>query len=273
MQKLKRKYIWIKIIGIVLLFSSCAGTRSTVNNSYSKSYNSAEAYKHAVNIVNKSRTSVRYNATIEYNNSKRAVTGFIKSVSDSVLIVNIVSRTLGMEIVKLKLTTDSLFFYNRMEKSYYEGDFKFLNSVVGMNVNLYIFEDMLLGLVSSPYGKYDNDYFNNFVHSESDSLFKYNYRIDSLDFKDYSLISNPNISHNFGLDKSGLLHYTEYRNIENNNSIRVDYSDFINNQAYSLLLSIEKASSKSELLVSYKDIKETVTNLTYRVPKGYSLVE
>ncbi len=71
-----------------------------------------------------------YNATVTVNNKISTVKGFIKINSSNNYFMNAYSTTYGIEVFKLVVQNDSLFFVNKAEKKYFKGlqkEFNYLN--------------------------------------------------------------------------------------------------------------------------------------------------
>lgn len=76
-------------------------------------------------------------------NSFSSLTGQLRMRRDSVLWASV--STLGMEVIRLKMTNDSVWIINRMEKSYVAEPMDLLANVIGMPVSLRLMQNTLLG--------------------------------------------------------------------------------------------------------------------------------
>ncbi|NIJ44062.1 hypothetical protein FHR24_000501 [Wenyingzhuangia heitensis] len=73
---------------------------------------------------------------------------------------------LGIPVVKMLIEKDSVHYYNKFDKTYFEGSFEFIKELIGVNVNYGVLEklfmgDMILNIASKKYNVdiHDNAYF------------------------------------------------------------------------------------------------------------------
>ncbi|HOI32795.1 MAG: DUF4292 domain-containing protein [Bacteroidales bacterium] len=91
--------------------------------------------------------------------------GQLRIQKDSVIWLSL-SPALGIEVARLMITQDSIWFINRIEKNYFKGDYDFINSFFQTTIDFDILQALLLG--------------NDMTHYEDD-----NFRagIDAMDYR------------------------------------------------------------------------------------------
>ena len=55
------------------------------------------------------------------------------------------SANIFIPVAKLLMTNEKIFFYEKFQKKYYEGDYEFLNSILGTNFRLQDIQNILIG--------------------------------------------------------------------------------------------------------------------------------
>ena len=82
------------------------------------------------------------NAKVESDDRTNRMTLYIRIEHDSAVWVS--ARSMGMEVSRFMALKDSVFFVNKIEKTYYRGDFKGLNDKFGLSLSFYELQSMLL---------------------------------------------------------------------------------------------------------------------------------
>jgi len=88
--------------------------------------------------------SAKFNLDLVIDKKNTSFTGQIRMKKDSAIWVSF-SPALGIEMARLIITTDSVKFINRINKSYYIGDFKNVQTLLDANIDFDIFQSILLG--------------------------------------------------------------------------------------------------------------------------------
>jgi len=109
--------------------------------------------------------SAKFNLDLIIDKKKSSFTGLIRMKKDSTIWITF-SPALGIEMARLIITNDSVKFINRINKSYYTGDFKNVQSLLDANVDFDIFQSILLGNDLTYYenGKFRASYDNGEYH-------------------------------------------------------------------------------------------------------------
>ncbi|OQX78062.1 MAG: hypothetical protein B6D61_06245 [Bacteroidetes bacterium 4484_249] len=88
--------------------------------------------------------SAKFKLDIVIDKKKNSLTGQLRMRKDSVLWVSF-SPALGIEMARLLITTDSVKFINRINKTYFLGDYKLVNNFLDSNVDFDVLQSILLG--------------------------------------------------------------------------------------------------------------------------------
>lgn len=88
--------------------------------------------------------NAKFNLNFTKNKKKTSFKGQIRIQKDSLIWVSF-SPLLGIEVARMLITTDSVKFINRMNKTYFKGDYKFLNEFLDTNVDFDILQALIMG--------------------------------------------------------------------------------------------------------------------------------
>jgi hypothetical protein len=88
--------------------------------------------------------SAKFSASYAVNKKQTDFSGQVRIRKDSVIWVSI-SPAMGIEMVRLVITTDSVKFINRWEKTYFAGDYMVVNDFLKTNLNFDILQAFIIG--------------------------------------------------------------------------------------------------------------------------------
>lgn len=253
------KSIKILVIFGCLLFIACKSTKrisssADLNNNFS----SKELIKKHQKQDVKFRT-MQSKVKVEYNQGDRSESYTINLRMEKDKIIWM-SATLG--IVRAKITPDKVSFYNKLDNTYFDGDFSLISDFLGTDLNFSNVQRLLLGeaifdLSSSGY--------NSEIHEESYVLFPENQ--NSL----YEIFFLLNPSH-FKMDSQQLAQPLERR------MLQIDYKNYQQVQRQILPESIK--------VIALENDEETIVNMEFRsvslnhelrfpfrIPSGFDEIE
>lgn len=136
-----RVFAALIIIGVM---GSCKIKRSTLKKPL-KEY----GFEYLYNKMNENQVSfntLTSKFSLEYyeNKSKTGLKGQLRIKSDSLIWLSF-SPALGIEAARVMLTNDSVKFINRLNKTYFTGRYKLLDSLLNTTVEYSILQSMFLG--------------------------------------------------------------------------------------------------------------------------------
>lgn len=144
------------VIFSIILVSACKVSVISPERFNSKD----ELCKHIKSIANKTEEGnfiYKYKAEIVYQSKRFDVQGNIIKLSDSVLFVNAVSKTLGIEVARMKVTNTKVLFVNKLQKEYLIDDIDSLKSALSFQIDKSILSLILLGDSYNQKAVYDCD--------------------------------------------------------------------------------------------------------------------
>lgn len=137
------RYLFILLIGLIFL-SSCKSTRSVIKEPI-KEYGADYLFdKLKENELKFEWFSAKFNLDLIIDKKKNSFRGQLRMRKDSAIWVSF-SPALGIEMARLLITEDSVKFINRINKTYFAGDYRVVNNFLGTNVDYDILQSIILG--------------------------------------------------------------------------------------------------------------------------------
>jgi len=245
-----------------LLFVSCKAKGKVVAETKKEDSNKMSAEKILKNhYANKGDFTTLYiKSSVKYNDAKQSqnLTAEIKIKKNEQILVSI--RFLGITMAKALITPTTVSYYEKLNGTYFEGDFSTLSKWLGTDLDFNKVQNMLIGqpIDDLTRGKYQ------------DSLVDQSYRLEDL--------SKNNTKKYFFFDKdSFLLNKQEISQTTENRKIEVLYSDYKKYNETPLpsdiAINAVQDKGKTEINLGYNTItiNEELT-FPYSVPNDYKRI-
>jgi len=197
---------------------------------------------------------------VKYSDEKQSqnLTAEIKIKKNEQILVSI--RFLGITMAKALITPSSVKYYEKLNGTYFEGDFSTLSKWLGTDLDFNKVQNILIGETMDDLtkGKYQ------------DSLVDQSYRLEDL--------SKNNTKKYFFFDKNSfLLNQQAIYQTTENRKIEVLYSDYkkYNEMAIpsDIAINAEQDKGKTEISLGYNNITvNEELNFPYSVPNGYKRI-
>jgi hypothetical protein len=223
MKKLKKGNFWNKLffIGLILLTNCKTIQYSSFNTN--KFVNKLDLLQYVSKNKFNKPYKFNYNLTVKTENDSKHIKGLVKIYPDSVLWMNIVAKSMGIELGRILLENNNLNYIDRINKQYFKGDFEYLNRILGIHANMLGFERILTG----QFYLFANNGVNNnidWLYSEKTNRgFKFIYHIDSVDIDDLRHIKYPFYKQITEIDNFGRIYSYFLENINNGNKFFIQY--------------------------------------------------
>ncbi len=152
---LSRTGILLFAVAIMFAVSSCKSTKKTSAKSDLKKYG-FEYLKEKLDANKLPFDYLSAKLSIDYQkeSSSTSLRGQLRMREDSILWLSF-SPAMGIEAARLILTQDSIKFINRLNKTYFTGEYKMLDTIISSTVDYVIIQSMVLGN-ELPHYKIDN---------------------------------------------------------------------------------------------------------------------
>lgn len=157
--KMALRYFWILGLGTMLFFISCHTTQKTEKKLIKEpiKQDSANDFlfdKLKKNEFNFNWLSYKFSAELKLSESSKTFSGLINIRKDSIIWISI--SKLGIEVARILITEDSAKFMNRIESTYFTGDFSLINSFTNTVFDFNMLQALLIG---NDFSYYENDKF------------------------------------------------------------------------------------------------------------------
>jgi len=246
---------------IILLLSFFILSSCSLLYNASKENNSNRKFtpKKSIQNANNNYNGIEYiqaKAKVSFrdNNKIRSNTITMRISADEKIWIN---ASLGA--ARILIDTDSVKYYNKIEKNYFISDINYINDKIGFDLNFEIFQNLILGILihkfdpSSLYKKTDNSYIyrddkfviNSKVIQSTVSISPYNFRVLKHSFKDQKNFFEVS--------------YDDYKIVDE--QILPTRIRFSNNGLGNLYIEIKSISSLEKI------------NIPFRIPKNYKRIK
>jgi len=140
----KQLSLLLVFVAAILLASSCRSTRSALKRPL-KEYGFDYLYnKMLANQVDFAYLSAKFNVVYYQGKKKTDLRGQFRIKKDSLTWISL-SPALGIEAARILLSDDSVKFINRLNKTYFTGEYGLIDSLLNTSLDYSILESMILG--------------------------------------------------------------------------------------------------------------------------------
>ena len=239
------------------ILSSCSllYNASKENNNSNRKFTPKKSIRNANNNFN-SIEYIQAKAKVSFrdNNKIKSNTITMRISADEKIWIN---ASLGA--ARILIDSDSVKYYNKIEKNYFISDINYINDKIGFDLNFEIFQNLILGILihkfdpSSLYKKTDNSYMyrddkfiiNSNVIQSTVSISPYNFRVLKHSFKDQNNFFEVS--------------YDDYKIVDE--QIFPTRIRFSNNGLENLYIEIKSISALEKI------------NIPFRIPKNYKRIK
>jgi hypothetical protein len=161
--------------------------------------------------------TTKFSAEITEGGKKNSLKATCKTRKDSVIWISI-APSIGIEVVRAKITKDSISFINRLNSTFFEGDFKYISRNFGIEIDFDMIQSVLTG---NSFPNYEEDEFKSFIDKDQYMLSTVRkrklrrslQRNDSLDMIAQSIWLEPRI---YKIARFAIIDFGLNRNLEIN---------------------------------------------------------
>lgn len=262
---------------VALLTISCSTQRKVIKEplkEYGVDYLFENMKKHELQFT---WLSAKFNAEAEINKKTTTIDGQIRILHDSVIWISI-SPALGIEVLRLYITNDSVKIINRLNSTYYKGTFKHLNALINTEVDFDMMQALLLGNDFTYYengeiGKFKASVFNDQYILSTAERHKLKKHVRSQDQLNKVYLQNIHLSADSFKIKEQMV--KEKTPQESNRKLEVVYKNFltIGQQLFPQQLHFRIFDKEDPMVVviNYSKIAvDNELNLPFTIPASYT---
>ncbi|MET3025431.1 DUF4292 domain-containing protein [Flavobacterium sp. UW10123] len=255
-----KKYISILVLSIAVI--SCKSKAVAVQGNTSQSIVEKEdkkvIEKHYNNKLDFSTLYIKASAKYADEKQSQNVTAEIRIEKDKQILISV--RFLGITMAKALITPSAVSYYEKMNGTYYEGDFTSLSKWLGTDLDYSKVQNLLVGEAFDDLRK------GKYTQTIVDNLFRLDEEKDA------------NLKKTFFLDgEKYLIQKEEISQPSENRTLQIAYSDTKNFDQGILPTSIEinavQPKGKTSINLNYNNISfNEELSFPYSVPSGYKKV-
>lgn len=249
------------VLILMLVFTSCKSSKSAIGSAVEPKAISAKkiSNKHFQNRFHKNTVEARLKVAYQDNNNKQKLSVKLRIDKDKVIWLN--ATYIGVIVARAKITPSSVSYYEKLNKTYFKGDFELLKNMLGTDVNFSQLQNLLLGqaifdLNAQKFKSVvDNDAYL-LLPTEQQALFNILFWINPIHFK---------------LDKQ------ELNSALKNQTLKVAYKKYTNIEGETFPKNIEIRAKGNEKFtnidIEYRSvIFNKILSTPFKVPSGYKQV-
>lgn len=253
------KYLLI----LVVVFSSCNSTKSTVSRSLKTKSLSARkvAKKHIETSFDKTSIEAKLRVVYQDNRKRQKLTVKLRVEKDKVIWMSVTATSLRISVARIRITPTSVNYYEKVNKTYFSGSFEAIKNILGMDVSFFQLQNMLLGqaILDLNAQKYkavvDNDA-HLLLPVEQKALFDILFWINPSHFK---------------------LNQQELKNSQKGQTLKVGYKNYTSIEGEIFPKNIEiRAKQKQKFTHIDIEYRSVIFNkqfpTPFRVPRGYKQI-
>ena len=247
------------IISFLLLITSCKSTKNTTGKITSLT---------AKNIIKKNdnvsfdRSTVKASLSIKYKGKSElpSLNGSMRMIKDSVIWISL--SKLGFPVAKLMITPNEVKFYEKVSKTYFDGNYKIISDLLGTDFNFEMVQNVFLG---EPLFHLKNEKYKASIRENS-----------------YELVpksKNPILSILFLIDPVTFkLNREDFKYADKGQNLTILYKDFnkIDESLFPKGFVIKAADKKTQTIidVNYKNVLfDSAMRFPFQIPSGYKLIK
>ncbi|PKP31824.1 MAG: hypothetical protein CVT99_07550 [Bacteroidetes bacterium HGW-Bacteroidetes-16] len=164
------RFLLFFMISMLLLASTSCKSKKVILKKSIHEYGFDYLYAQLTNNQLKFNTlTARFNLSFEMDKKKTSLRGQLRIQNDSLIWISF-SPALGIEAARVLLRNDSVFFINRLSKSYFTGQYSLIDSLLNTTIDYNVLQSMLVG---NDLTQYD---INKYKSSVDGGLYKINIR-------------------------------------------------------------------------------------------------
>jgi len=271
-------YKEIKILLAVVLFfavfQSCKTSRSVVKKPL-KEYGADYLFeKLKENQFRFEYLVAKFNIELIIDGKKNTLKGQLRIRRDSAIWISL-SPALGIEMARILITNDSVKFLNRLKKTYFLGDNRFVTDFLNSNVDYDVLQSLILGNDLTYYddGKFHASYDSKEYHLVTAGRHKLKKYVKTAE--DAGRIFIQNIYLNPETFKITRMKIKE--TVENSRKLEARYSDFrdVDGQLFPETILYKLSADKPiDIKLQYSRITtDKPTKFPFKIPSKYSRIQ
>jgi hypothetical protein len=249
------------ILVVLVVFSSCKSSKTAFGTSVVAKKMSAKkvSKNHIAVLLDKETVEAKLKVTYKDNKQKKKLSVKLRIEKDRIIWLN--ATYAGILVARAKITPTKMSYYDKVHKTYFEGDFTVMRKFLGTEVNFFQLQNLLLGqtifdLKQQEYQSVVNENAYLLLPKKQQKLFNIFFWINPTHFK---------------LDKQELI------SRKKNQLLQVRYKNYalIDGERFPKRIEIRAKENRkiTHIVIEYRSvIFDKKFSTPYRVPRGYKRI-
>jgi len=252
------KHLFISIVFLFLL-TSCkslkSATKLPITDTEKTTVKSKVAMAHEKAAFSNKSLEAKINAIYEDGNNSQNLIIKLKIEKDKVIWMS--GTYLGFPVAKIMITPDKIQYFEKINKTYFEGDFSLFQKVFGVEMNFQQIQNLLLGQA-----------FFDFKDGVSETLNESNQFILT------PLVQNPKFDIFYVINPINFKLVNQEAKMPKNESFKVNYPEYqsVSGQSIPAKINIESMKNTKNTKI-FLDIRQVELNgeltFPFEIPNGY----
>lgn len=251
----------ITIIILLLVMISACKTTKVLNESMNSSLSSKKVIKnHYTNTFDKETVKAKLKVKYTGKSSLPSITASLRIKKDETIWISLTK--LGFPIGKVLITPNRVSFYEKINRTYFDGDFTLISNLLGTELDFekvqnLLFGQALLNLKKEAFILTSNK--NNYLLKPkvANSLYDILFLINPLNFK---------------------INSQQIKQLDENNTLIINYTNYttIDHEIFPKEIYIKASDKKntSTIVVNYKSVEfNKPVSFPFAIPKNYEKIE
>jgi len=129
---------------LLIFVASCKSSKQVIRSeNFSKMSARKVSKKHTATLLDKQTIEAKLKVAYEDSRVRKRMSVKLKIVKDRVIWLNITYA--GFLVARAKITPEKVSYYEKINKTFFEGNFTVLRNFLGSEVNFYQLQNLLLG--------------------------------------------------------------------------------------------------------------------------------
>lgn len=154
------------LLAIIWLTTSCSPTRKIIREPLKEHGTDFLFNNLKANELNYTYFSARFNSSFKQDKSETTLSGQLRIQRDSAIWIS-VSPLMGIEMIRILITNDSIYYVNRIDNTYFEGSFDHINKMINSTFDFDMLQSFLTG---NDFSRYENTSFRGSIDNREYKL-------------------------------------------------------------------------------------------------------
>lgn len=249
----------VKYIALVLIITSCKTKKAVVEEQIAKETDKSSEViqKHYEHKLMFTTASIRANASYEDAKQSLNINADLRIKKDEVIWISL--KFLGITAAKAYITPSKVSYYEKINNTYFEGDYRMLSNLLGTDLDFQKVQNLLLGRPIDDLTKEE------FIAQVAENLFQLKNK------------NNTQIEKIYAFETGNYLLKKQFINQTNKQRfVNVVYPSYFNQDNNFLPVGVSiVAKDKDEVKIDVEYKKITFNedlNYPYSIPKGYKQI-